>query len=593
VDRDLTVDLTGVPDIPLLREFSAVLSFLGEEGIRRVTAEDLIGRAKKFVAFAAFRQDPRIRRAADLTPGCIDAYETHLRAQFAGDSTAWYKHLKSTIRLLKEIPDREAAVLSPALRNRLEYTTRDRRPKGKPREPYSPFVARQIREGCKRLMADVRRRMLVEGERLLREGADPSTVPPPPRPPRYPRAEWERKGAWMVPANLVWEAAHHGPLAYTRMADLLGGSVRNISLREVNGYVFPNPEDLFPIYVLLLLHSRIPSTSAENLKEDCLEITDPDGGNGIIRYVKHRAGEKPNKEMTVRAVGSSTPGGIVRTVLRLTHHARRHVEDPTALWIGYWRGNAAANASVLKPRKRKDLNQRFCKEIGLKDDDGRPILLLDLSRLRKTGKAQRYREVKGDIEAFADDHTTQVAYENYANTEALRPTHETAVANAQRTAVRRAEMACTVVLPDEEERLRADGNAASQALGVPVNRALPILRGEQDVFVSACKDIRNSPFAEPGVVCPAGAWGCLTCPNAVVTRRHLPNLIAQLNFFAEQRLRMHEEEWESAFGKSNKAGLAALARFDVTTQLEARAEAETEGRLVYLPVEFIALKKAS
>jgi hypothetical protein len=63
----------------------------------------------------------------------------------------------------------------------------------------------------------------------------------------------------------------------------------------------------------------------------------------------------------------------------------------------------------------------------------------------------------------------------------------------------------------------------------------PLLDGEQDVWLAACAGFHSSPFAEAGSPCAQPFWGCLDCPNAVITARKLPAILAFLAFVEEQR----------------------------------------------------------
>ena len=63
-------------------------------------------------------------------------------------------------------------------------------------------------------------------------------------------------------------------------------------------------------------------------------------------------------------------------------------------------------------------------------DNGQPLRLLLLSRLRKTHKALWYRKTEGYMARFAVGHTVEVAARHYADIPSLRPLHEATVADA-------------------------------------------------------------------------------------------------------------------------------------------------------------------
>ena len=72
----------------------------------------------------------------------------------------------------------------------------------------------------------------------------------------------------------------------------------------------------------------------------------------------------------------------------------------------------------------------------------------------------------------------------------------------------------------------------TEVLGVAPAQVTALLGGEQDVWLSSCRDFFDSPFGTPGAACPTPFWACLGCANAVITTRKLPAL---LSFLAPRR----------------------------------------------------------
>ena len=72
------------------------------------------------------------------------------------------------------------------------------------------------------------------------------------------------------------------------------------------------------------------------------------------------------------------------------------------------------------------------------------------------------------------------------------------------------------------------------------------IAASQDVFLASCTDFNGSPFARsPGNPCPAAVWGCLQCPNAVFTERHLPSLAGFAAFLETQREELPAADWQA------------------------------------------------
>src|SRR3546814_3686123 len=130
------------------------------------------------------------------------------------------------------------------------------------------------------------------------------------------------------------------------------------------------------------------------------------------------------------------------------------------------------------------------------------------------------------ISRFAVGHSREVAARHYADLPSLRPLHEAAVADAFRAAL--AAAMPTILPPTAEQTLREAPEQAGPLM--PPDTVGPLLDGEQDVWLAACAGFHSSPFAEAGSPCAQPFWGCLDCPNAVITARKLPAILAFLEF---------------------------------------------------------------
>ncbi|KAH2813498.1 hypothetical protein KXV85_004959, partial [Aspergillus fumigatus] len=87
----------------------------------------------------------------------------------------------------------------------------------------------------------------------------------------------------------------------------------------------------------------------------------------------------------------------------------------------------------------------------------------------------------------------------------------------------------------------------------------------------------GSPCAQP-------FWGCLDCPNAVITARKLPAILAFLAFVEEQRLSLPATDWAANFGRVHARITAqVLPAFSDAVIADARRQMESER--LYLPPE--------
>ena len=213
------------------------------------------------------------------------------------------------------------------------------------------------------------------------------------------------------------------------------------------------------------------------------------------------------------------------------------------------------------------------------DEDGKPLHLL-LSRLRKTHKALWYTKTEGYIARFAVGHTPEVAARHYADLPSLRPLHEATVADAFRDAVVAAMP--TILAPAAEKTLREAPEQAGPLM--PPDAVGSILDGEQDLWLAACAGFHSSPFAEAGSPCQQPFWGCLHCPNAVITARKLPAIMAFLSFVEDQRQGLPGPDWMVKFGQVHARIVhQILPAFSDAVVAEARLRAVEER--FYLPPE--------
>jgi hypothetical protein len=293
--------------------------------------------------------------------------------------------------------------------------------------------------------------------------------------------------------------------------------------------------------------------------------------------VKRRARGSEWKRLRVRDGASSTPGGIIRTLIELTVPARKH-KPSECLWLYFDTGQ-------LRDRIRhysNELLDNWVTHHAIVDDDGKPLRLL-LSRLRKTHKALWYAKTQGDLGRFAVGHTPEVAARHYADLPSLRHLHEQAVADGLTDALTSA-LQPRVVTP-EEERVAKKAPATLQ-LPIARTEARRVLAGKQDVWLASCAGFHKSPFAAEGEPCPESFWGCLECRNAVITARKLPAIIAFLEFIVTRRAEMAEDDWGAKFGRAwSRITHQILPAFSEAVVADARAKAKLLDHQPYLPQE--------
>lgn len=568
VDLDGTpehIDLSELPCPRLTRALgSALADVISSPGTMRDRSgvRYVVRRIREFVEFTAAAlpaaaADPRL---GDLPPDLLDAFEQRLIVQYGERSKEPYLTMTYLVRLLKLVHEAHPEAFDATFHARLGFTSASAHRATKPLDAYPFPVLDALESAARDDIARLRDRIL-EGEKLAATGRDP------------------RQYGWDRLENVLWHIANHGPLTADdvsyKILRPLGGRA------ELNGRLHLTARDLVPFLLLLACQTGMEPESLRQLRSDCL--VSPARGFVSLAYVKKRAPGSTHKTIRVSDGGSLRfPGGVIRLALRLTKRTRDLV-GTDALWCDVSsHGQARAPFDGLPPwpgATREWMSRRGLDR--LIDSNGEPVAL-DLRRVRKTVKSRQYLRAGGVLEDFASGHTRPVAAKHYADIEAHKETHEQAVEAGLEQALSAA-LSPPVVLSDLGSRLD-DGEAALSAQEIE-----SALSGEQDVWLASCRDFFASPFArKPGAACPVPAWGCLECPNAVFTSRHLPSLLSFLDFLERQREEYPTAEWDARFGLAwDRIVHGVRARFSTRQIATAQAIAEADGDRLLLPPSFL------
>ncbi|WP_351227925.1 hypothetical protein [Streptomyces sp. NPDC002133] len=559
------IDLSGLPCPRLTRALATALT----EVVRapgtlrdRGSVRYVVKRIREFVEFtaAALPGSAADLRLSDLEADLLDAFETRLITQYGETSKEPYLTMTYLVRLLKLVHEAHPDAFGAAFHARLGFTSASAHRASKPLDAYPFPVLDALETAARDDVARIRDRIL-EGEKLAASGRDP------------------RRYGWDRLENVLWYIAHDSPLtaddASYKILRPWGGR------EELNGRLHLTARDLVPFLLLLACQTGMEPECIRQLRSDCL--ASPARGYVSIAYVKKRAPSSPHKTVRVTDGGSLRfPGGVIRLALRLTKRTRELIGSD-ALWCDVG-GHGQARAPFDGPHGWSAVTRQWMSERGLdrlSDRDGSSVTL-DLRRVRKTVKSRQYLRVGGVLEDFASGHSRPVAAKHYADIDAHEETHEQAVEAGLEQALGAA-LAPPVVLSDDGARLD-DGQAALTAREIE-----SALSGEQDVWLASCRNFFASPFArKPGAACPVPAWGCLECPNAVFTSRHLPSLLSFLDFLERQREEYPAAEWTARFGLAwDRVVHGVRARFSTRQIATAQAIAEADGDRLLLPASFL------
>jgi hypothetical protein len=535
--------------------FGSALREIAPTVVRTTFFHHLYG-LKRFFKF--LEEAARVGGPEHLRVEHINGFESWLEAQ--GIKTIHRrKILTKTITALRFVDESQFGVIDEKLRQRLRYTSV--RPSGRsiPRDAYSGYVAKQLRDAARADVQSIAHRLrsplpIDHSDRVLREYLEAIST---------------------VIAMEGRVCSTHPTLGYFYQRSFRLGIEVGRPIRDLHARQYLLIDDVIPFFVLLGLETGLEPECIKALRVDCLR--NPASGTVEIEYCKRRARGSEWKRLRVRDGASSTAGGIIRTLIELTAAGRKH-KPSDCLWVYF-------GAGQLRDRIRqtpREWTDNWSDRHGIVDDEGKPLRLL-LSRLRKTHKALWYAKSQGDLGRFAIGHTPEVAARHYADLPSLRHLHEQAVADGLNDALTSA-LEPLVLTPDDETAARKD--PASLELPVSISEARRVLSGKQDVWLASCGGFHKSPFAVEGEPCPEPFWGCLECRNAVITARKLPAIIAFLDFIVARRAEMAEADWWPMFGRPwSRITRQVLPAFSEAVVSDAREKAEWLEHKPYLPME--------
>jgi hypothetical protein len=549
-------DMTALDPRPLAIAFAGALRKMaglgGSIGAASVIKQYIHIYRRFFTWLAAAA--PNVAGVPDLRATHLNTFATALERD---GMSAIYCHIVvgKVVNTLRAIDADQPDRLAPDLHERLRYTLAISAGRSTPRDAYSPFVARALRDAAR---ADV--------EAMFRRlGADDQTDE---GDPVIAAARADVEAIIARHGFIIADQIELKSLYFMRMRRNLPTATL---IDDLHGRHYMLAHDLPALLVLLTLDTGLEPECLKTLTVDCL--TNAHAGTVELRYLKRRARGAEHKSMRVRDGGGGAPGGLIRRLIDVTAVAREHLTDD-CLWV--YHNVGGLRAGIEHPKERF---AAWARRHGIVDDDGKPLHLL-LSRLRKTHKALWYTKTEGHMARFAVGHSREVAARHYADVPSLRPLHEATVADAFREAV--AAAMPTVLVPTAEQALREAPEQAAPLM--PPDTVGPLLDGEQDVWLAACAGFHSGPFSEAGSPCAQPFWGCLDCPNAVITARKLPAILAFLTFVEEQRSCLPGPDWAVKFGRAHtRISSQILPAFSDAVIAEARLRVANER--LYLPPE--------
>ncbi|WP_194908948.1 hypothetical protein [Catenulispora rubra] len=336
--------------------------------------------------------------------------------------------------------------------------------------------------------------------------------------------------------------------------------------KEMAGQLALCLDDLSPVMVLM---TALTERNGETVKELPAQHRVLESRAVELTVIKRRRGAASWTETVTWEIGRPgrelhTPGGLYLLLHDLTEHARSVCGSPLLLCIWSQRNQLSSRGEyyapfqdTLHPQQPRGLmswalhrpRPLLADPVTADSHDEAPApaepLALTLNRVKTTADAHRTRSLGGHLPSSAKSNTAQVLFRHY-----LRPdlaTREWADGVVQ-DALREAEH--SVLMAHEQQALRAHQEAARARGGgarvIEADVARELLPLAQETAWGACRDAEHHPVTN--TPCQDSLLDCLHCGNCLVTRDHLPALLALLDALSARYQRMDIDQWWRRYG---------------------------------------------
>ncbi|MDR6828988.1 hypothetical protein J2X48_002904 [Bosea sp. BE271] len=492
---------------------------------------------------------------SDISVEDIDSYEKFLLKTYGDNLARAWAQINCLIRLLRAADKQR--LLKDEFTHRLKvvaryipFTQYD------PKEPLDPEICDQVVHAARRHVNHVRRR-IAYGFSLLAQRNESdiswSSIP------NILNFIYEDPDGSV---SLRKRIAVHRKIyrTYTQFCDL----------------IYLNPYDIFCFATLIAFETGLPIESIYELDEDCLE--DVGAVSARLRYIKRRESKSGKRDapmyLTVSVAGDYSAVYCIRLLKDLTASARGNAAEHERVWLFLGRtprGRFTPSKVGRVVTRSLKYARALCNRYNIKAPDGSILDGFQPGRIRKTTKVEAYK--KDPVRARkVRDHSKTIQDARYLSVKALKRLHETAIENAMMAAINMA------------TNSEIDGNLGDMLEGDSAQGKY------ENLGVASCKDIKNSPIGshpESGL-CATPVIGCFNCKNAVITRSHLPDILALQKYLIEMRSKIELARWLDLFAKPcAQIQYSILPSFPRAYVEDAMLLTQIQASSVYIPPEYL------
>jgi hypothetical protein len=352
-----------------------------------------------------------------------------------------------------------------------------------------------------------------------------------------------------------------------RLADMAAtGRVPSAGRREavggmreatMAGHLFVKEPDLPP---LVILAAALSGRNGETVKELTAEHRLVEDKAVAVELVKRRRGKAMGRGSVHWEVGADsrrlhTSGGFYLLLEELMRRSRGF-SGSERVWSIWTRRGGPADAGLrqlkadtgghvdpfaLRLGRVMSLN-RWAARHGLVGDDGGP-LEITLNRIKTTVEVRNARLYGGHLPSASRTNTFDVSFLHYLrNDPVVRQWADEVLTAALEHAESTARNFLPHVLDAAGRQAFAEApQAVADVVGSDAATVGKAIAGDLDTLVAACLDAEHHPWGEGH--CQVSFLTCLRCPNALVTERHLPMLLALADWLQDELDRTSVADW--------------------------------------------------
>jgi hypothetical protein len=298
---------------------------------------------------------------------------------------------------------------------------------------------------------------------------------------------------------------------------------------------------------MLVLLVAVTARNIETIKELPAEHRVLNGSAVEVRLTKRRRGAGNWSETVTWEIGPPGrelhhPGGLYLMLHALMANSRAAAGDPSSFWA-FWR-NLRRSPTSTENEHGNPFRAALTAGIDVKGwasehqllDDAGESLPVQFHRLRTSVEVRRTRSLGGHLPSAARSNTAAVLFSSYLRDDptALDWAQEVttgALQNAERAAL------------DVHRRGVKGAGTVNIISATPAENSAP---HRQAGPWSDCRDVSSHPVtARP---CRASFLDCFHCGNCMITRDHLPRLLALQTALNDRRQQLPETEWWARYG---------------------------------------------